>query len=458
MEKQTNKYIIGALLILPLLVLLFYTFLSGRDGKHRNINIDKMNLSSPQDLPNEIASYLEENDFETALLRIEADLRDPDVRTSKGVPLIVIAAEKNNYDIVALLASMGADVNLREERTNETAIIKAARNNNTDMIRLLLAAGGNINAQNRRGVSALKESIDKKNKPLMEFLTENGARTGVSFDNLMLYASQKNDVGVSAMLRAGISPRQSDSKGNTPLIVSASRGDLPSIEELLAYESDTNARNKQGMTPLLYAVRSGNQKIIEKLLSVDETDVNLSDIAGQSPLFWAAYRGDDKTVNVLLTLGADYNKKTKKNQTALDIAKLNNRTKTAKIIEDFIKYKNLPKDKNGKVIINKNSIEQEVQSKTDNKGSAQTGSNKQAAMVDAMSGTVNMDSVAKMMQEQQNEAIKNAQQQMQQQMPQNQAEQPQEEENSSVRSKFTPKRTSSKSGKTKVNTLQSRSN
>ena len=79
-------------------------------------------------------------------------------------------------------------------------------------------------------------------------------------------------------------------------------------------------------------------------------------------------------------------------------------------------------------------------------------------MVDAMSGTVNMDSVAKMMQEQQNEAIKNAQQQMQHQMPQNQAEQPQEEENSSVRSKFTPKRTSSKSGKTKVNTLQSRSN
>ena len=353
--------------------------------------------------------------------------------------------------IVALLASMGADVNLREERTNETAIIKAARNNNTDMIRLLLAAGGNINAQNRRGVSALKESIDKKNKPLMEFLTENGARTGVSFENLMMYAAQKNDVGVSAMLRAGVSPRKSDDKGNTPLIVSVSRGDLPSVEELLAYESDTNARNKQGMTPLLYAVRSGNQKIIEKLLSIDETDVNLSDIAGQSPLFWAAYRGDDKTVNVLLTLGADYDKKTKKNQTALDIAKLNNRTKTAKIIEDFIKYKNLPKDKSGKVIVNNSSIEQQAQNKAD------TGKK------DAPQSTMvtDLDSVTKMMQEQQKEALKNAQQQMQSQMqsqvPQNQdAQQPNQEEESSVRSKFTPKKTSSQSGKTKVNTLETR--
>lgn len=482
MQKPDFKIIMGGLLILPLLILTVYTFNSGRSAKKSSkVNIEKMKLSSPQDLPNEIASYLEENDFETALIRIEEELRDPDVKTSKGMPLIVLAAAKNNYDIAAMLVSMGADVNSRDERTNETAIMEAAKNNNQDMIRLFLNSGGDINAQSRRGVSALKESIDKKDKPLMEFLTANGARSGASFENLMLYASQKNSVGVSAMLRCGINPKQKDKNGNTPLIIAAAGGDLESVTDLLAYEADPNARNNQGMTALIFAIRSGNRKIVERLLSVDETDINLSNNEGETPLFWAAYKGDAVTVNALLTLGADYTKKTRNNQTALSIAKSNNRIAAAKEIENFIRYKNLPKDKDGKVIVDQKNILQNDNKDNTDEGTAlenklqqsvnkskQTGGaaaqiSKQSDVAAADSRTENtqggsmqgfdMNNISSMMQQQgvPQEAIKAMQQ------AQNQAQTAPsdgEQQKSSVRSKFTPKQTSSKKGKTKINSLQ----
>jgi len=481
MQKPDFKYIVSGLLILPLIILTVYTFSSGRPAKKNpKINIAKMKLSSPQDLPNEIASYLEENDFETALIRIEEEMRDPDVKTSKGMPLIVLAAEKNNYDITALLASMGADVNLRDERTNETAIIKAARNNNQDMIRLLLASGGDINAQNRRGVSALKESIEKKDKPLMEFLTANGARSGASFENLMLYASQKNNVGVSAMLRCGVNPKQKDKQGNTPLILAAARGDLDSVTDLLAYEADPNAQNNQGMTALIFAIRLGNRKIIERLLSVDETDINLANKEGQTPLFWAAYRGDPVVVNALLTLGADYTKKTRDNQTALSIAKSNNKMAAAKEIENFIRYKNLPKDKDGKVIVDQKTILQgnkqnnnidlnnvmpslnnklQKSSSPDNNTSApaQPANAAVANPQSMMPAAFDMNSITKMMQQQgvPQQAVDAVQQG--QNPTQNQNVQNNNQEQQSVRSKFTPKKVSSKKGKTKVNSLQTHS-
>lgn len=461
MKKPGFKLILSGLLILPLLILTIYTFNSGNSDKKGKIQISSLSLSSPQDLPDEIASYLEEGDSETALVRIEEDLRDPDIPTSKGVPLIVLAAEKDNYEIAALLASLGADVNMRDERTNETAIIKAARNNNINMIRMLLASGADINAQSRRGVSALSESIRNKNKTIMEFLTANGARAGANFANLMLYAYQKNSIGVSAMLRAGVNPKQKDTNGNTALIVAAAQGDIQSFKDLVAYGADINAQNKQGMTPLLYALTSNNRDMVKEILSIEDTDINISNVLGQSPLYWAAYMGDDIVVNALLTMGADYNKKTANNQTALDIAKLNKRTAVVKVIEDFIKYKNMPRDKSGKIIINKSAIAQDLKKKLEADNAKKASSGKSGGAALPAQGAVpegavmpqgfDMNSIADMMRKQGADAA--AVQAVSQAGAESSGG-----EDSSVRSKFKPKRVSSKSAvKTKINKLETHS-
>ncbi len=473
MKKPDFKLVLSGLLILPLLLLTIYTFTSGSDSKKNKINVSSLKLSSPQDLPDEIASYLEEGDYETAIIRIEEDLRDPDVPTSKGVPLIVIAAEKNNYDTAALIAGLGADVNMRDERSNETAIIKAAKNNNADMMRMLLAAGADINAQSRRGVSALGESIKNQNKDIMEFLTANGARTGATFDNLMRYAYAKNNVGVSAMLRVGVDPKQKDVNGNTALMISASQGDLQSFKDLMAYGADINAQNKQGMTALLYALRANNRDLVKEILTLNDTDVNISNVLGQSPLYWAAYIGDDIVVNALLTLGADYNKKTNNNQTALQIAKLNNRTKVVRVIEDFIKYKNMPRDKSGKVIIDKNAIAQDLRSKIEADDAKKAAAQKKASANNASSqkkaaqaqqpapvpGAVpqgfDMDAITKMMQQQ--GADPAAIQAMQQAQNGGAASSAAQGQGSSSRSKFKPKRTSKKQTKTIINKLETHS-
>ena len=473
MKKPDFKLLLSGLLILPLLLLTIYTFRSGSSDKKGKIKISSLELSSPQDLPDEIASYLEEGDYQTAIIRIEEDLRDPDVPTSKGSPLIVIAAEKDNYEIAALIASLGADVNMRDERTNDTAIIKAARNNNANMIRMLLSAGADINARSRRGVSALSESINNKNKDIMEFLTANGARTGATFDSLMRYAYAGNNVGVSAMLRVGVDPKQKDANGNTALMIATARGDMQSFKDLVAYGSDINAQNKQGMTPLLYALRANNRDMVKEILSIDDTNVNICNVLGQCPLYWAAYTGDDIVVNALLTLGADYNKKTTNNQTALDIARLNNRKEVVKVIEDFIKYKNMPRDKSGKVIIDRNAIKQNLKKQLDDdaakKRAADTGSSKAVNPQNSQQPTAipaagalpqgfDMDGITKMLQQQgANPAAVQALQQAQN-ASESSPNSYSQSENSSARSKFKPKRINSKTAvKTKINKLETHS-
>ena len=473
MKKPDFKLLLSGLLILPLLLLTIYTFRSGSSDKKGKIKISSLELSSPQDLPDEIASYLEEGDYQTAIIRIEEDLRDPDVPTSKGSPLIVIAAEKDNYEIAALIASLGADVNMRDERTNETAIIKAARNNNANMIRMLLSAGADINARSRRGVSALSESINNKNKDIMEFLTANGARTGATFDSLMRYAYAGNNVGVSAMLRVGVDPKQKDANGNTALMIATARGDMQSFKDLVAYGSDINAQNKQGMTPLLYALRANNRDMVKEILSIDDTNVNICNVLGQCPLYWAAYTGDDIVVNALLTLGADYNKKTTNNQTALDIARLNNRKEVVKVIEDFIKYKNMPRDKSGKVIIDRNAIKQNLKKQLDDdaakKRAADTDSSKAVNPQKSQQPTAipaagalpqgfDMDGITKMLQQQgANPAAVQALQQAQN-ASESSPNSYSQSENSSARSKFKPKRINSKTAvKTKINKLETHS-
>jgi ankyrin repeat protein len=169
---------------------------------------------------------------------------------------------------------------------------------------------------------------------------------------MLRYAFQKKFVGVDAMLKAGINPNFADPDGNTPLIVSASYGDSLSARVLIDYGADVNAANSSGTTPLLYAIQTKNAEMIGLLIDRD-ADINKANKNGETPLFWAAYLGDAQLVDELLKLGADYKKASNNKMTALQIAQRRKNTQAAKLISDFIAYKNIPRDAKGNPIIPK---------------------------------------------------------------------------------------------------------
>lgn len=340
-------------LAVPVVFLLWLTVRSPQKAKKPNQSVlEKIEMQNPKEIVDEIAQNIEEGDFETAMSKMVEKLKHPDIPTSAGQPLIVLAAEKNNYELLAYLVDNDCDVNALDIYTGETALIKAARNGNFEMIAKLLSANANVNVKSQRGITALTEAARGQYRGIVNHLLERGALAGVSEENLLRYAFDKNYVGIEAMLRGGAKPNYADSNGNTALIIVSSHGpgSLSAVENLTAYKANVNAANKYGMTPLLYAIKVKDNDTVRYLISRKDTDINKANNNGQTPLFYAAYMGNTEIVQDLLELGADYNKADKKGITPLAVAQAKGHAKTARAIKDFIDYKNLPRDEKGRII------------------------------------------------------------------------------------------------------------
>lgn len=352
MRKIIKVIIIGVVMLIPVGLLSLYTIRALQNESSKNSgNAAKMKFVSPVAIIDEIAAKMEEDGVEEANTLINADLPDPNIPSSKGTPLVVLAAEKGYLDIVASLVQKGADPNKADLNTSETALIKAVRNKDYQMVQqVLLPAGANPNLSTNQGLTPLGIAISLKDKSMADLLIASGALNGISAENLILYAFQKNEVGVETMLSGGVAPDSKDKDNNTPLIIAAANGDLESAKQLVAYHATVNIKNKAGMTPLLYAVKGKHKEMAEYLIN-NGAKINASNIYGQNALFWAAYNGDSKLVHNLLMLGANYQKKTRRNQTALQMAKALGHTETVKMLEDYIAYRNLPRDSKGNIIL-----------------------------------------------------------------------------------------------------------
>jgi ankyrin repeat protein len=270
------------------------------------------------------------------------------------MPLLVLAASKNNMDLAAALLEKGADANRADIRSGDTALIKASLNANVDMLGLLANYNADFNASNKRGFTPILAAIESGDAFTANSLLARGARAGVSKEYLLAYAFSKNPFGIDIMLKCGAEPNYADANGNTPLIVAASAGLLESVQALIKYRARVDEANKFGMTPLLYAAKAKYYDIARELMNA-KADVNKANKQGETPLYWAAYLGQDQLVSDLLLLKADYNAKTKSGITPLQIAEQNGHPRTAKLISDQIAFDNIPKDEKGRPIMPKKS-------------------------------------------------------------------------------------------------------
>ncbi|MDR1684642.1 MAG: ankyrin repeat domain-containing protein, partial [Elusimicrobiota bacterium] len=215
-----KQIFIGLALLLPILTLLFYTIrgMDNGDGNRSPRNYARLKLVTPTDTADELSRIIAQDDFETAVIKINEELKDPNVPDAAGIPLLVLAAQKNNAELVSLLLERGASPNFGEVGSGETALMKAARHGNVEIINMLLFANADLNAVSKRGVTPLTSAVANGSQALVDFLLTRGARAGASEANLFNYAFAKNFIGVNAMLRNGVSPNITDAGGNTPLI------------------------------------------------------------------------------------------------------------------------------------------------------------------------------------------------------------------------------------------------
>ena len=164
---------------------------------------------------------------------------------------------------------------------------------------------------------------------VIEFLLSQKADVNKSIENygstpLHIASSEKG-----ALLTASqfFSTKKDGIELITKQIISAQGGYINVATLLLEKGADTEAKDKNGMTPLLIAAQSGNVPMI-KLLA--EKGANIDALANNmTPLHFAIENGHTEAATTLLGLGADINKIDILGKTRLHIAIENNKTETA---------------------------------------------------------------------------------------------------------------------------------
>ena len=92
--------------------------------------------------------------------------------------------------------------------------------------------------------------------------------------------------------------------GTTALHYAAHRGDLDTVETLLAAGARVDAVTRYGVRPLTLAAENGDAAVVRRLLTAG-ADPNSSQPGGETALMTAARTGDAETVRALIAQGAD---------------------------------------------------------------------------------------------------------------------------------------------------------
>ena len=210
---------------------------------------------------------------------------NPDAANDYGVTPLSLACTNGNAPIVGKLLEAGADPNLAQ-LSGETPLMTCARAGNLEAVQAILSRDGvNVDARDtRRGQTALMWAVAAKHAPVAEALIDYGADVNVrsrvieTFNHLQVeYYGQD----VHYPTQAG---------GFTPLLFAARVGDLESARVLLAAGADVNATTPEDGTALVVATASGHEELAVFLLE-NGADPNVSDAIGVTPLHWALQEG-----------------------------------------------------------------------------------------------------------------------------------------------------------------------
>lgn len=339
--------VLAAVALVPVFVMMAFTFKSGYTPPAKGRTDKIVVVQTPIEIAEEATSALRKGDNERFLELLDTKVRkDVNMVNGRGNTLLMEAVSMGNVEAVQNLLALGIDVNKKNAFTRDTALIKAlditAEKKQTppndgliarkaEIARLLIYADADINVENNYKQSPMYLAVENRLGEFVDLFLTSGVRIGLNTDTLFRSVATKNYVGVMAMLKGGIDPNIKNDKGNTPLIISASIGDLPSVQALMAYRADVNAANNDGNTSLIYAARYNQPKVIRELMKPQTMqaplDVDMQNKKGETALYWAAAKGYQEPVLRLLAAGADRTIASKSGLTPLQAAEKYKRTK-----------------------------------------------------------------------------------------------------------------------------------
>lgn len=225
----------------------------------------------------EIFEAVRSNDLDKVKTLIEKDKRAVNQKTPDGDTPLHIAGLVDNVEIAKILIEHGADLHALNGSLY-TPLMRAG----LKVTRLLVEKGADIQMATGHGqLSALQVALMSKEKAVVEYLLERGARIP---DKEHLYFRMN-------------------------LINAAKKGIIPYLEKCLQDGLDPLDAGEAQSNLFHYAAESDSVKLLDRLFSLG-VPFDGADMHGWSPLHHAAYFGNRVTVEWLIKKGADENRRT----------------------------------------------------------------------------------------------------------------------------------------------------
>lgn len=204
----------------------------------------------------------------------------PNLIPKNPTPLIV-ACEKGNEKIIALLLESGADINKKDSYTGQTPLLAAlhGRKANRFSIAMFLLEKGADPFSVQKTTSPLEETLlvlDSDNEQtikdgfeLFKYLVKQKVSMDISRgkENVLTFATHYGNYNVVEFLikENYFDVNSNDLVGDTALIVATKNNQAQIVQLLLELGADKSLKDSSGKTAYDYAVESNNKDVISIL-------------------------------------------------------------------------------------------------------------------------------------------------------------------------------------------------
>jgi len=225
----------------------------------------------------------EENDTEGVRLALEAGAC-PDARQGKDgggggqgsrVGGRVTAADREDEMMFGaeLATEVGAEPDGEGFGRNMTATMWAARRGNVEMVEILGTGGANMNLRDSRGWTAMLFAMFRGDAETVSTLVHFQADInikGFEGESAMHLAVRLNDaVSVQLLLAADADIQEQDLAGQSPLHAAAQRGSIEALRVLAFFGADFAAKDKRGRTPFIVGACSGWPAVCQEMVATE---------------------------------------------------------------------------------------------------------------------------------------------------------------------------------------------
>lgn len=244
-----------------------------------------------------------------------------------------INIQKENEQIFDLLIKEGADVNLKTEESQQTALYYAKTKFYADK---LIKNGADINVVNKDGNNPLINALLTGKKEVFEYFKEIYPKENITklFYDLAFQQEAKNSYMIQNMVEKAfytligdqVDWKEFNSKENKDKVYNVN------------IDTDINYVDEDGNTPLLVAC-ANDLPFLVSLLYRFGADVNKPNNNGEYPIMHALGTENYKLVEFLVNHGADTSVRTKDGESLIDLAKNLENSQIINFLEESLEKK-----------------------------------------------------------------------------------------------------------------------